>query len=77
MLTGLRYYWVTAKGYRWRPWRSPYLRWRLETYLGKPGATMDGRAMAALLWAERGRVREFLRWVKERQREQRVAGGDW
>ena len=26
--------WRLSKGYRLRPWRSPYLRWRIETYLG-------------------------------------------
>src|SRR5580704_11321295 len=25
MLTALRYYWITAKGYRLRPWASPYI----------------------------------------------------
>src|SRR5580704_9539814 len=34
MLTALRYYWITAKGYRLRPWASPYIRWRLETFFG-------------------------------------------
>jgi len=26
--------WRLARGYRLRPWRSPYLRWRIETYSG-------------------------------------------
>ena len=26
--------WRLARGYRLRPWRSPYLRWRMETYWG-------------------------------------------
>ena len=34
MVTALRYYWITARGYRLRPWASPYLRWRLETFFG-------------------------------------------
>ena len=26
--------WGMSRGYRLRPWRSPYLRWRIETYQG-------------------------------------------
>jgi hypothetical protein len=26
--------WRLTKGYRLCPWRSPYLRWRIETYQG-------------------------------------------
>src|SRR6266446_6098144 len=28
----LRFLWNATRGNRLRPWRSPYLRWRLETY---------------------------------------------
>jgi hypothetical protein len=72
MFTGLRYYWVTAKGYRLRPWRSPYLHWRLETYLGKQAAGMDARAFVALMWCERRRMKLFLDWVAERRRDQKL-----
>ena len=30
----LRVAWRLTRGYRLRPWRSPYLRWRIETYWG-------------------------------------------
>ena len=30
----LRILWRLTRGYRLRPWRSPYLRWRIETYWG-------------------------------------------
>ena len=30
----LRIAWRLSKGYRLRPWRSPYLCWRIETYWG-------------------------------------------
>ncbi len=32
----LRFLWRATRGYRLRPWRSPYLRWRIETYWGTP-----------------------------------------
>jgi hypothetical protein len=70
MLTALRYYWITAKGYRFRPWKSPYLRWRLETFFGPEAAELDARRFFGLLWRERRRMRRFLRWADERRREQ-------
>jgi len=30
----LRFLWRASRGYRLRPWNSPYLRWRIETYSG-------------------------------------------
>ncbi len=71
MLTAWRYYWRTARGYRLRPWQSPYLRWRLETFLGGEAAELDARGFFRLLWRERKRVRQFLVWVAEREREQK------
>jgi hypothetical protein len=71
MLGALRYMWVVSKGYRLRPWQSPYLRWRLETYFGPQVADLKGAAFFRLLWRERARLCHFLAWVEERQREQR------
>jgi hypothetical protein len=34
MWNALSYYWIAARGFRFHPWDSPYLRWRLETFLG-------------------------------------------
>ena len=30
----IRILWRLSRGYRLCPWRSPYLRWRIETYSG-------------------------------------------
>jgi hypothetical protein len=72
MFRALRYYWIIAKGYRLQPWKSPYLRWRLETFFGKDAASLDALATLQLLWRERARIRSFLKWVETRQREQSV-----
>lgn len=71
MLNALRYYWIIARGYRLRPWASPYLRWRLETFFGKDAADLDARKFFTLIWRERARMERFLDWVAERRREQR------
>ena len=71
MLSALRYYWISAKGYRLRPWASPYLRWRLETFFGTEAAELNAGKFVRLLWRERARMRSFLKWAEERRREQR------
>jgi hypothetical protein len=73
MLNALRYYWVVAKGYRLRPWASPYLQWRFETYFGANAVNLDRTAFLRLMWNERQRMRRFLAWVAEQKDRQRSA----
>jgi hypothetical protein len=65
----LQYLWRVSKGYRLRPWRSPYLRWRLETYFGVHADTLARQDFFRLLWRERHRLLAFLRWAHEMERE--------
>ncbi len=74
MFTALRYYWVAASGYRLRPWKSPYIRWRLETFFGKEAAEPDARTFFRLIWRERARLGSFLRWTAQRRAAQRARG---
>ena len=74
MFTALRYYWTTAKGYRLRPWASPYIRWRLETFFGGDMHALGAPEFSRLLWRERSRFSHFLSWVAERRRVQRERG---
>lgn len=69
MFYALRYSWRVSKGYRLRPWRSPYLRWRLETYFGVQANDLTRQDFFRLLWHERHRLRTFLRWAQEMERE--------
>lgn len=71
LLSGFRYYWMAARGYRLRPWASPYLRWRLETYFGPTATPLDAAGFCRLLWRERTRLARFLTWADERRRAQR------
>ncbi len=70
LLSALRFFWEASKGYRLRPWLSPYIRWRMETFFGPPAAELDARTFFRLLWRERVQVAGFLRWADERRREQ-------
>jgi len=69
MFNALRYYWIIAKGYRLRPWKSPYIQWRLETFFGHDATDLDARKFFRLMWRERARMERFLDWVAERRRE--------
>lgn len=54
--------WQAARGYRLRPWRSPYLRWRIETYSGQDADSVDAGAFWRFLWRERRQLAAYLRW---------------
>jgi hypothetical protein len=71
MLNALHYYWIISKGYRLRPWASPYIRWRMETFFGKEGADLDARKFFGLMWRERARMERFLEWVAIRRAAQK------
>jgi len=71
MLKTLRYYWNVARGYRLKPWKSPYLRWRFETFLGAEAANLDARKFFHLSWKYRANMMNFVDWAAERQRVQR------
>ena len=51
-----------------RPWRSPYLRWRMETYTGKPADKIVLKDYLELAWQERRQVRLFLHWISTMER---------
>jgi hypothetical protein len=67
MTAALRFLWVATRGHRLRPWRSPYLRWRLETYSGQKADTIRAQDFFRFLWRERGQLSRFLRWTREMQ----------
>jgi hypothetical protein len=71
MLTALRYYWITAKDHRLRPWASPYIRWRLETFFGGDMHALGPSEFFRLIWSERKQLSQFVAWVAERWRVQR------
>lgn len=64
----LPYLWQATRGYRLLPWRSPYLRWRIETYLGTPTEEIGFKEFWGFAWGRRHDFFRFLRWA-ERMRE--------
>lgn len=65
MVGMIRFLWRATVGYRLRPWRSPYLRWRLETYSGLKAESVTAGDFWRLAVNERGQLLRFLRWTGE------------
>jgi hypothetical protein len=64
----LRVWWRMTRGYRLRPWRSPYLRWRIETY---SGLDADGIAFGRFwrfVWTERRELWRYAQWAARMDR---------
>lgn len=59
----LRFLWISSRGYRFRPWESPYLRWRIETYSGVPADSITFSSFFRFLWMERSALWHHLLWV--------------
>jgi hypothetical protein len=66
----LNFYWLASIGYRLRPWKSPYIQWRFETFLGKEAASLDARKFLRLSWKYRQNLKSFADWAAIRRRAQ-------
>lgn len=67
----IRYMWNATRGSRLRPWRSEYLRWRVETYSGRWAENLTARDVLGFLWNARWELLSFLFWTGQVQREAR------
>jgi hypothetical protein len=72
MVEGLRFLWTATRGHRLRPWRSDYLKWRLETFTGKHAEDVRAKDFWHFLMDERRQLVRFLRWLSEMRA---LAGG--
>ena len=67
----LRTLWRLTRGYRLRPWRSPYLRWRVETYSGLHADRIGFRQFWEFAWRERRQLLRYLRWAARMRKRAR------
>jgi hypothetical protein len=72
MLSSAQFLWNSLRGYRLKPWRSPYLRWRVETYTGKKAESLTICDICAFLWEQRWEFLRFLLWIDAMDREVRI-----
>jgi hypothetical protein len=68
----LRFLWNSVRGHRFAPWRSPYLRWRIETYTGIKMQSIGFLEFCGFMWRERQELRRFLKWTGEMERYARA-----
>jgi hypothetical protein len=71
LLAPLRFLWNATRGHRLAPWRSDYLRWRIETFSGKRAETLSAADVLSFLWATRWEILSFLAWTNQLERETR------
>ena len=60
----LRYLWSCSRGYWLRPWRNPYLLWRIETYWGLHADKITPGQFWRFMWVHRREFRRFLSWAE-------------
>jgi len=66
MMERLLLAWRLAKGYRLRPWRSPYLRWRIETYSGLHAESITASQFMSYCWIHRRELWRYLGWASRK-----------
>lgn len=71
LLSAVRFIWNATRGHRLKPWRSPYLRWRIETYSGIQAETLTARSIVRFVWETRGEIVNFLVWTGRMEHEAR------
>ena len=76
MLASLRFVWNATRGHRLRPWRSEYLKWRIETYSGRKAETLQAKDVIAFLWAEKANLLRFLHWTNEIDQVKKLPSSD-
>jgi len=67
----LRFIWNATRGNRLTPWRSEYLKWRIETYSGKKADSLRVNDMIGFVWQSRWELLDFLAWTGRLEREVR------
>lgn len=59
--------WQAARGHRFAPWNSPYLRWRIETYWGLHAEAITPAEFRKFVWEHRSELLRFLAWAARMQ----------
>lgn len=75
MISAIRFLWNATRGSRLRPWRSKYLKWRIETYSGMKADRVGSVDVLRFTWREKWNLLRFLKWVGD-LKKQAAAGRD-
>lgn len=69
MFASLRFLWNATRGHRFAPWRSDFLKWRIETFSGKKAETLSAADVFRFIWSTRTELLQFLAWTGSIERE--------
>lgn len=72
MFAPIRFLWNATRGHRLAPWRSEYLRWRVETYSGQWAEKLTAEGIMNFIWNSRWELLSFLAWTGQIEREART-----
>ncbi|HEY1803005.1 MAG TPA: hypothetical protein VGG45_00860 [Terracidiphilus sp.] len=72
VFAALRFLWNATRGHRLAPWRSEFLRWRVETYSGMKAEKLTAKNVLGFMWSERGDLLRFLVWTGQLERDART-----
>ncbi len=59
----LRLFWIATRRHHLAPWRSPYLRWRIETYTGVKMDKIGFLEFWTFLFRHRQELARFVEWT--------------
>lgn len=65
MISAIRFLWNATSGHHLRPWRSDYLKWRIETYSGMKAESITPLDMLRFTWREKWNLMQFLKWTSD------------
>ncbi|MFC5863407.1 hypothetical protein ACFPT7_13970 [Acidicapsa dinghuensis] len=68
MFASIRFLWNATRGARLTPWKSEFLKWRIETYSGKKAEVLTARDVFAFMWDSRKELLSFLAWTGQLER---------
>jgi hypothetical protein len=57
--------WRLTRGYRLRPWESPYLKWRIETWSGIEASSITPGLFRRFCWEHRRELIRYVKWAAE------------
>jgi hypothetical protein len=61
-MSAIRFLWNATRGSRLRPWRSEYIKWRIETYSGMKAESITSLDVLRFTWREKRNLVHFLQW---------------
>jgi hypothetical protein len=73
VISAIRFVWNATRGSRLRPWRSKYLKWRIETYSGIKAESITPIDILRFIWREKWNLLQFVKWAGDLEK-QAIAG---